>query len=75
MPRDLVDTDHPELLATAIRVRREQLGLRMEDVASVSGLSLTTVRRVEGGQDMTVSTLRAIAKALSTTIAQLLSAA
>ena len=51
---------------------RERAGLRLEDVASRSGLTLYTVRRVQDGCEAKTSTLTRLAAALGVTVGQLL---
>ncbi len=62
-------------IGAAIRQRRQEMGLRTEDVASRTGLAMGTIQRIERGEDARLRTFQTIADALETTVADLLSGA
>lgn len=59
-------------LGTRIRELRLARDMRIEDLASVSGLALRTITRIEGGKEARLPTLRKLAAALDTTVAHLI---
>jgi transcriptional regulator with XRE-family HTH domain len=56
-----------------VRERRKELGFTQEQLASQTGVTLSAVQRLEGGRitDPHYSTLEGIARALRTTVAEL----
>ena len=62
----------PAGIADKLTARRKELDLTMEDLASRSGVSFGTVRRIEAGGDLKVSTLRKLSVALNIDTADLL---
>jgi transcriptional regulator with XRE-family HTH domain len=61
------------LIGQRIRVRREACGLLQREMASLAGLPVRTVGRIERGEaDMRVSTLTKIAGALGVSLKDLI---
>jgi transcriptional regulator with XRE-family HTH domain len=58
-------------LGDVIRKTRQQRGLTAKKLAAVAGLSPTTVQMIENGGDYRSSNLRAIARALDCSVAEL----
>jgi y4mF family transcriptional regulator len=48
--QEKITVDHPSALGQAIRKRRLALGLRQQDVAAQSGVSVPTVSAIENGK-------------------------
>lgn len=59
-----------ELIGKRIKERREQLGMKQEDLAIKSNVSRGTISALENGkgENVLVGTLAAIANALDTTV-------
>lgn len=57
---------------TAVRAARESAGLSQQALATRAGVAIRTLSRVEAGEDVRLATLAAIASALGTTAAALL---
>lgn len=55
-----------------VRRAREAAGLSQERLAARAGLSTRTVARIEGGEDTTIGTLAAIARALGVAVVDLI---
>jgi transcriptional regulator with XRE-family HTH domain len=71
--RLVATTSSLRALATAIRQRREEMGLTQEDMAYESGISVRHYQKLEaGGTDPRISTLHALAKVLKTTVQRIL---
>lgn len=51
-------------IARAVRVRRLRRQLTQEALAEVSGVSLPTIKRIEGGRTPSLATLQKLADAL-----------
>jgi transcriptional regulator with XRE-family HTH domain len=65
-------TDHRAALGTAVRVRRERAKLAGTELARLSGISRSTISRLENGHvDPTWATMRLLAGALGATLAEL----
>lgn len=58
-------------LGAVIRSRRQELGLRAEDVASKANISIRTLYRIEQGEDTTGRTLSRLASTLDLTLSEL----
>jgi transcriptional regulator with XRE-family HTH domain len=58
-------------LGDAIRARRTELGLRIEDLAYRSGVAYRTISRIESGYDPQLDTLRRLAVALEVSVGDL----
>lgn len=61
-----------ETLGTRLRHLRQAADLTLEELASRSGVSFSTVCRIEAGGDARVSTIEALAQALGVRASQLL---
>ena len=55
-----------------MRTLRQGAGMRVEDLASATGLASRTITRLEAGKEPSVSTLRRIAGAFGVSVADLL---
>lgn len=62
---------HARTSAELIRERRAELGLTQQALAARAELALATVVRAERGDDFTIGTIRAIARALDVRPAEL----
>ena len=65
------ETNRSSTLGEAIKLRRQELGLRAEDVASRGRVSIRTLYRIEAGEDVTFKTLERIADALELSLPEL----
>lgn len=68
----LHESDRAEI-GSVVRAKRKALGMSQEAVARELGVSWNTVQRLEAGDvlDPHLSTLRGLARALDTTVAEL----
>ena len=67
---DLSQALSPELLGLAIKARRTQSNLRLEDAAALSGVAKQTLQRIEHGQATSqLGSVLQICAALGITIA------
>lgn len=57
-----------ELIAYRIRSVRSEKSMTREELSVAAGVSMRTLSRIEAGEDHKVSTLAAIARALSVSI-------
>lgn len=62
-------------IGTAIREARLAAGLTQQVLATNAGLALRTLSRIEAGEDMTMSTLAALADALNLSLPALITSA
>lgn len=58
-------------LARAVRALRADRNLSQEDLAAAAGIDVTALRRIEGGGNPTLATLRALAAALGISLTDL----
>jgi len=59
-------------LGARVRREREARGWRLVDLASRSGLSLGTIRRLEAGEDVLLESAKKVAAAFEKTLVELL---
>jgi len=59
-------------LGARVRREREVRGWRLIDLASRSGLSIGTIRRIEADEDVLLESVKKVATAFGTTAAELL---
>lgn len=59
-------------IASKVRAARRRVGMTQQTLAERAGLALKTLSRIENGEDMTLSTLAAIAAALDLSLGELL---
>jgi len=66
-------TDSVQLLSDAIIRQREVLGITQESLAMLTGLGVTTIRKIERGNcDLRISTAVKIAKVLEISLDEVL---
>lgn len=59
-------------LGNRVRARRELLELRREDLAAKTGISMSTIARIERLGAASIGTLQILAAALDTTVGELI---
>jgi len=59
-------------LGARVRREREARGWRLIDLASRSGLSIGTIRRIEAGEDVLLESVKKVATAFEKTLVELL---
>lgn len=65
--KEVTETELLREVASALRARRKQLGLTMEEVAQAAGVSRVTLHRIEKGEpSVSVGAVASVSKALGT---------
>ncbi len=63
--------DQPDTLAAVVRRHRDAAALSQVALAGASGVSLTTIQRIEAGHDTTITVLGKLAAALGVELPEL----
>jgi transcriptional regulator with XRE-family HTH domain len=65
--KEITETDLLREVANALRARRKQLGLTMEEVAQAAGISRVTLHRIEKGEpSVSAGAVASVSKTLGT---------
>lgn len=65
--KEVTETELLREVASALRARRKQLGLTMEEVAQAAGISRVTLHRIEKGEpSVSVGAVASVSKTLGT---------
>lgn len=68
--KEVTETEILREVASALRARRKQLGLTMEEVAQAAGISRVTLHRIEKGEtSVSVGAVASVSKTLGTPLA------
>ena len=71
--REMQNSPTGNVLAVRLRAARERASLSQQVLATRAGISMSTLSRIESGEDAKLSILTAIAEALGVTVIDLIS--